>query len=122
MLSLIPYLGALCCQCRIGRRSIQMPRPIQSANVSKGWQTWLKRAIGVAITIAIFAWMLRPVVQKWDQVGQRVKAIDWPLFGLAAIMFAAFLLAFRVLSWRTILAGFGYRLPLAPATRIWSTS
>src|SRR5437899_1413262 len=99
-----------------------MARPIQSAAVSKSWQTWLKRAIGVAITLAIFAWMLKPVVQKWDQVGQRVKGIDWGLFGLAAVMFAAFLLVFRVISWRTILAGFGYRLPLAPATRIWSTS
>ena len=90
--------------------------------MSKPWQTWTKRAIGVAITLAIFAWMLKPVVQKWEQVGQRVKGIDWGLFGVAALMFALFLLVFRVFSWRTILAGFGYRLPLAPATRIWSTS
>src|SRR5258706_387190 len=89
------------------------------------WKTsapWLRRLIGLAITIAIFAWMLRPVLQKWDQVGERVRAINWGLFALASLMFAAFLFVFRVPSWRTILAGFGYRLPLPAATRIWSTS
>jgi hypothetical protein len=89
------------------------------------WETvrpWLKRLLGVGVTVAIFAWMLKPVVARWDQVGERVKAIDWGLFGLSAVMFAAFLFTFRVLSWRKILAGFGYKLPLAPATRIWSTS
>jgi hypothetical protein len=93
--------------------------------LSNAWaiaKPWLKRLIAVGITVAIFAWMLKPVVQRWDQVGQRVKEIDWGLFALAAVMFAAFLFVFRVTSWRKILAGFGYRLPLAPATRIWSTS
>src|SRR5258706_118119 len=89
------------------------------------WKTsapWLRRLIGLAITIAIFAWMLRPVLQKWDQVGERVRAINWGLFALASLMFAAFLFVFRVTSWCTILSGFGYRLPLPAATRIWSTS
>src|SRR5690606_12960507 len=36
-------------------------------------------------------------------------------------MFALFL-GFRALSWRRILVGFGHRIPLAPITRIWSTS
>jgi glycosyltransferase 2 family protein len=83
---------------------------------------WLRRLIGVGITVAIFAWMLKPVVQKWDQVGVKVMAIKWYWFALAALMFASFLFVFRVLSWWRILDGFGYRLPLAPATRIWSTS
>jgi hypothetical protein len=93
--------------------------------LSNAWtkvKPWLKRVVGVGITVAIFAWMLKPVVNKWDEVGERVKAIHWGYFFLAAAMFAAFLFAFRVMSWRTILAGFGYKLPLAPATRIWSTS
>jgi hypothetical protein len=83
---------------------------------------WLKRFAGVAITLAIFAWMLKPVVTRWDEVRQRVLEMNWSWFVLASAMFAAFLFCFRVLSWRKILAGFDHRLPLAPATRIWSTS
>jgi uncharacterized membrane protein YbhN (UPF0104 family) len=93
--------------------------------LSNFWKTsapWLRRLAGVAITIAIFAWMLRPVLEKWDQVGQRVRAINWGLFALASVMFAMFLFTFRVISWRTILSGFGHRLPFPAATRIWSTS
>jgi hypothetical protein len=37
-------------------------------------------------------------------------------------MFALFLFAFRAMIWRRILIAFGYRLPIAPAVRIWSTS
>ena len=37
-------------------------------------------------------------------------------------MFAIFLFAFRAMAWRRILIGFGHRLPIAPTTRIWSTS
>jgi uncharacterized membrane protein YbhN (UPF0104 family) len=99
--------------------------PRHRTRLSNVWKTsapWLRRLIGLAITIAIFAWMLRPVYQKWDQVGERVRAINWGLFALASLMFAIFLFVFRVLSWRTILAGFGHRLPLPAATRIWSTS
>jgi uncharacterized membrane protein YbhN (UPF0104 family) len=92
------------------------------SNVWKRSAPWLRRLAGLAITVAIFAWMLRPVLAKWDQVGERVRAINWGLFGVASVMFAMFLFAFRVLSWRTILAGFGSRLPLPAATRIWSTS
>jgi lysylphosphatidylglycerol synthase-like protein len=48
--------------------------------------------------------------------------LNWWYFVLGAVMFAVFLFAFRVLSWWRILDGFGHRLPLAPATRIWSIS
>ena len=83
---------------------------------------WVKRALGLGITIAIFAWMLKPVVTNWEQVAPYVRRIKWGYFGIASVMFAFFLFAFRVMSWRTILSGFGHRLPLAPAARIWSTS
>ena len=94
----------------------------RAAAVWRAAAPWLRRVLGLAITCAIFVWMLKPVVARWDEVGPRVKAIHWATFFLAAAMFATFLFAFRVTSWRTILAGFGYKLPLAPATRIWSTS
>src|SRR5688572_25282052 len=44
---------------------------------------WAKRLVGVGITVAIFAWMLKPVVARWDEVGQRVKEIHWGYFVLA---------------------------------------
>jgi hypothetical protein len=83
---------------------------------------WAKRAIGVGITIAIFAWILKPIVQKWPLVKERVLETSIPRFALAAAMFAIFLFAFRALVWRRIVASFGQKLPLAAAVRIWSTS
>jgi hypothetical protein len=99
--------------------------PRHRIRLRNAWKTslpWLRRLIGLAITVAIFVWMLRPVAAKWDQVGERVRSIHWGLFAVASVMFAAFLFVFRVVSWRTILLGFGHRLPLPAATRIWSTS
>ena len=99
--------------------------PRHGDRVKRIWKAakpWLKRLIGVAITVAIFAWMLKPVITNWEQVAPYVRRIKWGYFGIAACMFAAFLFFFRVLSWRLIVAGFGHRLPIAPATRIWSTS
>lgn len=83
---------------------------------------WFRRAVGAGITVAIFVWILKPIVQRWDAVSERIAAIRWSGFLLAAVMFAAFLFVFRALVWRAILVKFGHRLPVAPATRIWSTS
>ncbi len=83
---------------------------------------WAKRAIGVAITIAIFVWILKPIKQQWPDVKERILETSIPTFVLAAGMFASFLFVFRAFVWRQILASFGHKLPLAAATRIWSTS
>jgi len=83
---------------------------------------WAKRAIGVAITVAIFYYILRPIHRQWPLVRTQVLKISPLAFMTATGMFAIFLLTFRVLVWRKILAGFGHNLPVAPATRIWSTS
>jgi uncharacterized membrane protein YbhN (UPF0104 family) len=83
---------------------------------------WAKRAIGVSITVAIFIWILKPIVKQWPLVHKRVLETNIPRFALAAGMFALFLFAFRSLVWRRILTGFGHKLPVAAATRIWSTS
>jgi uncharacterized membrane protein YbhN (UPF0104 family) len=83
---------------------------------------WGRRVIGAIITLAIFFWILRPVYKRWDQVRDHVAQTNWAYVLLASAMFAAFLFIFRVISWRTILRGLGYRLPLAPTTRIWSAS
>ncbi len=71
---------------------------------------------------AIFGWMGRKVALHWAVVRDRAGSIHVGTFVLASALFAAFLFAFRAMAWRRILAGFGYRLPVAPAARVWSTS
>jgi glycosyltransferase 2 family protein len=91
----------------------------------RGWtfsKPWLRRAIGLGITITILVLICRPIVQQWDAISDRIATIRWTRFCLAALMFAVFLFVFRATVWRRILAGLGHHLPVAPATRIWSTS
>lgn len=83
---------------------------------------WVRRLAGLVITAAIFVWICKPIVRDWDHFQQYVWQIHLSRFLLAAVMFAVFLFVFRATSWRWILAGFGHRLPVAPVTRIWSTS
>ena len=83
---------------------------------------WLRRGAGLVITAAIFFWMLRPLARNWDQVKDRVLALSWGRFFIAAAMFSVFLFTFRATTWRWILMSFGARLPIAAATRIWSLS
>ncbi|HSZ59649.1 MAG TPA: lysylphosphatidylglycerol synthase domain-containing protein [Tepidisphaeraceae bacterium] len=78
--------------------------------------------MGIVITAAIFAWIFKPIVQHWEQVKDRIHhSSGWRVL-VASLMFAAFLFAFRASTWRRILVGFGHRIPMAPAVRIWSSS
>jgi hypothetical protein len=83
---------------------------------------WVKRTIGFAITVAIFVLICRPIIHRWNSISDRIATISWGRFFTAAAMFASFLFVFRAMVWRRILIGFGHYLPVAPATRIWSTS
>jgi len=83
---------------------------------------WLRRGIGLAITAAIFVWMLKPIFYSPPEVRHRVLQTNWWRVLGASVMFAGFLFIFRALAWRRILISFGHRLPVAAATRIWSTS
>jgi uncharacterized membrane protein YbhN (UPF0104 family) len=83
---------------------------------------WIKRVLGIAITFWIFAIMIRPLAARWPDVRDQIRAINWPSFLLACAMFSVFLFLFRAVTWRKVLKGFGYRLPYAASTRIWSTS
>lgn len=82
---------------------------------------WLRRGLYVVLMAVIFHYMLRPVRGHWDEVSQRIQSYNVWRFFLAAGMFAAFLFLFRALIWLKMLKGFGYRVPLAAGTRIWST-
>ena len=83
---------------------------------------WIKRVLGLTITVAIFVYILRPIARHWDQVREQVMETDPWRFVVASVMFALFLFLFRVVSWRRMLKGLGHKLPLGAATRIWSTS
>lgn len=99
-----------------------MESPFDRVQRAKRPGRLLNRLIGVLITAAILAWMLKPVFVRWEQVRDRIWDTSWPRVLIGSLMFAAFLFVFRALSWRRILIGFGHRLPVAAATRIWSTS
>ena len=83
---------------------------------------WIRRAITVLFLGAIFYYMGRKIGRHWDDVQGRLGLISVPEVVIAVFMFALFLFAVRALSWRRILKGLGYVLPVAPAVRIWSTS
>ena len=85
-------------------------------------KVWLRRAIGLGITVAIFVWICRPIVRHWEQVKDGLWETSWGWLILASLMFSIFLFVFRSLSWRRILIGFGHRIPVSASTRIWSTS
>jgi hypothetical protein len=90
-----------------------------------GWRTakpWLKRIVTFGLTVIIFVWMFKPIAHHWPAVRERVLETSGGTFLGAAGMFAVFLFVFRAMTWRGILKGFGYRVPIAPATRVWSTS
>jgi uncharacterized membrane protein YbhN (UPF0104 family) len=83
---------------------------------------WTKKLLGLAITVAIFWRITRPIVSNWATVEKQILAYPLPQFVLAAVMFATFLFLFRAMTWWVMLRGFGHRLPLAASVRIWSTS
>lgn len=81
-----------------------------------------KSIIFVLFLAAIIGWMFKPVRHYWRDVHQRVMETSLQRLLIAALMFAVFLFVFRVLSWRKIIACFGFKLPLATSARIWSLS
>jgi glycosyltransferase 2 family protein len=83
---------------------------------------WLRRALTLGITIVIFWMMVLPLKREWPIVREQVDSAVVARFIFASLMFALFLFVFRVLTWWRILKSFGHTLPLAAATRIWSTS
>jgi hypothetical protein len=87
-----------------------------------GAKPWLNRVIGFLLTAAIFGWMIHKIALHWADVRERADSISIIGFIAAAALFAVFLFAFRAISWRWIIKGFGHKLPVAPAVRIWSTS
>lgn len=85
------------------------------------FKPWLRRLLGLGVTVALFYYIVKPVVQNWDKIRPFVDQVKPLNFAAAVGLFAVFLFVFRVLSWWALLRGLGQTLPLAPTTRIWST-
>ena len=83
---------------------------------------WLMRLAGVGITFWLFYKLLAPIVEHWTEVEKFVRKINFVEFLAAVAIFVAFLFFFRAVGWWLLLRGLGRKVPLAPATRIWSTS
>ena len=85
-----------------------------------GFRQWAYRAISLAITIAIFVWILRPVARHWQLLDDAILSISPLRFLAAAAMLSSYLLVFRALTWRHVLGKLGRSLPVPAATRIWA--
>jgi hypothetical protein len=96
--------------------------PVLEFEPTKPGKSLLRRVISVVLMAAIFGWMGWRISGHWADVRTHVRDISWLRFAIAACLFAFFLFAFRSLVWRRILKRFGYRIPMAPAVRIWSAS
>jgi glycosyltransferase 2 family protein len=118
-------------RARLRRRGIEVDHNILEIDqrhrdrIRQWWnrsKPWIMRLLRVAVVVAIFSWMIKPIVIHWKDVKGPIAQIDWWQFFVAALMFSAFLFVFRALAWRRIIAGFGHELPVSTSTRIWSMS
>lgn len=80
------------------------------------------RIIGILITVAVLVWFSRRITDQWSAISDKIQSTSLLRIVIASVMFAIFLLVFRALVWRRLLQEFAHRIPLWPATRIWSTS
>lgn len=99
------------------------PRHFQRfSRLWKRARPWLRNGIGLAIMALVVIWFTRRIEGHWEEIDDKIRSTSLMRILIASVMFAAFLFLFRAVSWWRILTGFGHRLPVAAATRIWSTS
>lgn len=88
----------------------------------KKLRPWLPKIIGLIVVPIIFYRLLKPIWEQWDSLRSHVEDIRWDLLAVACLMFAANQYVCRVRLWHGVLRGLGWRMPEAPATRIWIKS
>jgi hypothetical protein len=99
-----------------------LPPPPATVSLWGRHKQWIRPLATLLLLAAIVWWVATKASRYWNDMASRAASVSVPTFLLAAVMFALFLFGVRAVSWRRILRGFGYPLPLAPAVRIWSTS
>lgn len=95
----------------------------QKIKFTRWWHVsrpWVRRATGFAIITAIFTFILRPVFENWHLIEPFVNGIRPMRFLVAVLMYAAFLVIFRVTAWWALLRELGVTLGAWSAMRVWS--
>lgn len=82
----------------------------------------IPKLIGVVVVPLIFYRLFKPIFEHWEDIQPHLASIRWDLLGIAAVMFALNQAFCRLPSWAVVLKGLGWRLPRAPAARIWVSS
>ena len=90
--------------------------------VWKKLRPWLPKIVGMVLVPIIFYRLLRPIWEKWPDLQSHLQDVRWDLLVLACLMFALNQYVCRVQLWLGVLRGLGWRMPAAPATRIWIKS
>ena len=81
---------------------------------------WIRRLIGVSLTVFIIYFVVAPVLKNREWVEARIGRVDAPRLIVAVTMFAAGLLIFRAGAWVVALRAMGERLGFVPGLRIWA--
>ncbi|HZZ43037.1 MAG TPA: lysylphosphatidylglycerol synthase domain-containing protein [Tepidisphaeraceae bacterium] len=80
------------------------------------------KILGILFALVVFSWLIYRVAQHWRDILPNVDKISLLDAFSASILFAIFLVTFRMITWWRIIAGLGHPLPFRPALRIWTSS
>ncbi len=93
--------------------------------MSETWKKlrpWLPKIIGLIVVPIIFYRLLKPIHENWAKLQLHLQDIRWDLLAVACLMFAVNQYFCRIQLWQGVLHGLGWKMPQAPATRIWIKS
>ncbi len=88
----------------------------------KKLRPWLPKIVGLILVPIIFYRLLKPIHENWSKLQPHLQEIRWDLLALACLMFAINQYFCRIQLWQGVLHGLGWKMPQAPATRIWVKS
>ena len=83
---------------------------------------YLPKMIGIIVVPLIFYRLFKPIVLQWDDIKPHLAEIRWELLALACLMFSLNQGFCRLTSWRGVLHGLGWRMPLKGGARVWAMS
>lgn len=90
--------------------------------MSEAWKKlrpWLPKILGLIVVPLIFYRLLKPIYENWPKLQPHLQDIRWDLLAVACLMFVVNQYFCRVQLWQGVLHGLGWKMPQAPATRIW---
>ncbi len=93
--------------------------------LTRAWRRcrpWVPKLIGIVVVPIIFYRLLKPIVIQWENIGPHLADTRWDLLALACVMFAINQGVCRMTSWRGVLKGLGWHMPLRGGARVWASS